>query len=366
MARTLFAPHPSIAAQLPAALLAFLFPAWAAPRLISGLNGWMRHLPFNGNANRRGMELALLVVQFPLAVALACLGFVAHTHGLNIAVPSLRWLLVLVAASMASLPVARTLLTVPLSLGSALLVLAGHRLGMLPAMVLIVAAEVLSGPLHTGRRGRRWRASARLPNFRIACRALGWWVSAAYSAALLPLAATFLFIRNNNLPPSLAAGAARLGGSLAVVMLLAVLAERLAVRRPAWPLARSFPWSSSRRVAADAVFLSLHALLPVVLVAMQHPAAAACTLGVLPFLVLRAATFIRIVPMQRSGMGRFLVEGCAAAALLSLLPWTVLLGLAAAPAAFAAARTAECAMKVTRWSDFHHAARGDTFSWSEE
>jgi hypothetical protein len=366
LARTAFARHPSIAAQLPVALLAFLFPAWAAPKLINGLNGWMRHLPFDGGDNRRGMELALVVVQLPLAVSLAGLGFVAHTHGMNIAVPSLRWLLVMISASMASLPVARTFITVPLSLGSALLVLAGDWLYMLPAMALIVAAEVLSGPLHEVRRSSRWRAAVRLLNFRIAWRALGWWVFAAYIAALLPLAATVLFIRNNSLPPSLAGGAARLGGSVAVVMLLAGMAGRLAVRRPAWPLARSFPWSSSQRVAADAVFLGLHALVPVIFVALRHPGAAACTLGLLPFLALRAAAYIRIVPLLRGGMGRFLVEGCAAAALLSLLPWTALLGLAAAPAAFAAARKMECSIKVTCWSDLHHAARGDTFSWSEE
>jgi hypothetical protein len=366
LARTAFARHPSIAAQLPVALLAFLLPAWAAPKLINGLNGWMRHLPFDGAGNRRGMELALVVVQLPLAVSLAGLGFVAHTQGMDIALPSLRWLLVLISASMASLPVARTFITVPLSLGSALLVLAGDWLYMLPAVALMVAAEVLSGPLHEVRRSSRWRAAARWLNFRIAWRALGWWVSAAYIAALLPLAATVLFIRNNSLPPALAGGAARLGGSFAVVMLLAGLAGKLAVHRPAWPLSRSFPWSSSQRVAADAMFLSLHALVPVAFVAMRNPGAAACTLGLLPFLALRAAAYVRMVPQLRGGMGRFLVEGSAAAALLSLLPWTALVGMAAAPAAFAAARKMECSIKVTCWSDFHHSARGDTLSWSEE
>ena len=153
---------------------------------------------------------------------------------------------------------------------------------------------------------------------------------------------------------------------MAAVIVLTGLADKLAVLRPAWPLARSFPWSSSQRVAADALFLFLHALLPVFLVALRHPGAALCILGLLPFLALRAAGDIRRVPLLRTGVRPFLIESVSLAALLGLLPGTALLGIAAAPAAFFAARTSERALKVTRWSDLHHASFGDTLSWSGE
>ena len=366
LARMLFAPHPSIAAQLPAVILAFLLPAVAAPKLIIGLNGWMRHLPFDRAGNRRGMALALAVVQLPLAVSLAGLGFVAHTHGMDIAVPSLRWLLVLVAAAMASLPVARTFITVPLALGAAVMVLAGDWKYMLPAPALIVAVDIVSGPLHEVRRGSRWSGTVRLLSCRIAWRALGWRLSAACIASLLPLAAAVLFIRNNSLPPSLAAGAARLGGSAAAVILLAGMAGGLAVRRPAWPLARSFPWSASQRVAADAVFLGLHALIPVIFIALRHPGAAACILALLPFLALRATAVYpdcaHAAQWDGSIPGRRLCRCCLA----EPAPVDRTPGPGRRSCSLSIARNAECAIKVTCWSDFHHAARGDTFSWSEE
>jgi hypothetical protein len=365
-ARTVFASRPLLVAQLPVVVLAFLLPAWAAPKLIHGLNGWMRHLPFSGAGNRRGMALALFVVQMPLAVSLACLALVAGTQGMSITVPSLRWLIVMIAGALASLPVHRKLVTLPASAGAALCALQEDWRCLLPAAALLIAAEFAAGPLRAKRRHSRWHAATDWLTFRIALRALGWRTFAIHGAAMLPLAAMALFLRNNTLAPSLAGGAARLGGSLAAVIMLAGLADKLAIRRPAWPLARSFPWSSSQRVTADALFLFLHALLPASLVALRHPGAAACILGLLPFLALRAAGDIRRAPLLRTGARPFLIESFCLAALLSLLPWTALLGIAAAPAAFVAARNNERRLKVTRWSDVRHTTFGDTLSWSAE
>src|ERR1700733_9406912 len=60
---------------IPLAGLALLLPAWAAGRLSSGLNGWLRHLPFNATDNRRGLALALVTAQLPLILMLVILGF---------------------------------------------------------------------------------------------------------------------------------------------------------------------------------------------------------------------------------------------------------------------------------------------------
>ncbi|MBZ5496241.1 MAG: hypothetical protein LAP85_07555 [Acidobacteriia bacterium] len=365
LATSVFARRPAISDLAPIVILAFLLPALAAPRLAHGLNGWIRHLAFDSDGNRRGMAAALAVVQTPLAVSLTCLAFVARGQGLSVEYPALRLLLVMASGVQASLPVKRRYITIPISLLSVVLSIRGDWGQMLLAFALLAGAEASSGPLREDRRRGSWRSIDSFLSFRIAWRALGWRVSAIYAVALLPLAATALFLRNNDLPASPAAGAARLGGSMAVVLVLAGLANKLAERRPAWPLARSFPWSSSQRVASDALFLGVHALPPVLILALRYPGGAACVLGVLPFLALRASGYIRLVPGLLAGARRFLIEGFSLAALLGLIPWMSLVCLVATPLSFIAARRSERALKVTCWSDLHHAALGDTLSWSE-
>src|SRR3954470_16559168 len=66
LAQSAFARRPVLAGVAPIVGLAFLLPAWAVGRLSRGLNGWLRQLPVSGNANRRGLMLALVSVQLPL------------------------------------------------------------------------------------------------------------------------------------------------------------------------------------------------------------------------------------------------------------------------------------------------------------
>jgi hypothetical protein len=63
LAASVFAHRPSISALAPWIALAFLIPFLAAPRLFHGLNGWIRHLAFDSVGNRRGMAVALGIVQ---------------------------------------------------------------------------------------------------------------------------------------------------------------------------------------------------------------------------------------------------------------------------------------------------------------
>jgi hypothetical protein len=349
----------------PCILLAFLFPYVAAPTLRHGLSGWMRHLSFSSAANRRGMAAALFMVQIPLCIVLALLAPVAHQRGLAIGFPALRWLSFLAAGALAALPVKRRILTVAAALIAVPVAARGGWGSILLGFVLLLGAEEASGPLHEMRRRRPWRAVDSLLSFRIGWRALGWRVPVFYGFALLPLAASSLFLKNNELNAEPAAAAVRLGAAMAAVLVLAGMVNKLAERRPAWPLARSFPSSSSQRVAADAAFLGVHALLPVLIAAVRFPGSAAGVLGLLPFLSLRAAGYIRLIPGLLAGARRFLVEGFCIAAILALFPWVSLICLVAAPLAFIAARKNERALKVTRWSDLHHAALGDPLSWSE-
>lgn len=124
LARAVFAHRPATSDLAPIVALAFLFPALAVKKLALGLNGWIRHLAFDHVGNRRGMAVALATVQMPLAVALASLAFVAGSHGLSIGYPAIRLFLVLMSGALASLPVDRRYVMVPVSMVSALLKLA--------------------------------------------------------------------------------------------------------------------------------------------------------------------------------------------------------------------------------------------------
>jgi hypothetical protein len=364
LALATFAPHPAPASLLPLFALAFVFPAWAAPKLTFGLHGWIRHLACSGRSHRNGVGLALMVVQLPFTVALACLAFVAHSRGLGIGPACLRWLAVLAAGALASLPVKRRRLLVPACLFAAFISLVGGWSLSLVALALLAAAAAVAGPLIDRRSKRPWRPAHAFFSFRIAWRALGWRTATAYLVALLPLGVTALFISNNQPPPAYAAGAARMGGSLAVVLVMAGLAHHLGSRRPAWPLARSFPWSALRRVVEDTIFLILHALPLLVILAVRFPGAAAWVLILLPLPAIRSATAIRRIPGSRTATARCLAEGGFLAALVGLLPWTALVCLAAVPLALLAARESERSLPATGWADRHHSPAGDSLSWS--
>jgi hypothetical protein len=234
-------------------------------------------------------------------------------------------------------------------------------------LVLLIAADFAAGSLARSgppavRKARR--SSSFGLEFRIAWRAIGRGLVGAWFLGLLPVGAAFAFITNNELAPEHVRLGARLGAGLAVMLLLAQMAEALAVRRPAWPWSRSLPWSAAQRVSSDAIFLGIHALPLIVLAALIHPAALT-VLGILPLLALRAAGAMRRAPERRTGAaGEVLLEGSLLAALVALLPWTALLPLILAPWAWRAAAERERAQKVSRWLELHHLAVGDPQSWS--
>ena len=62
--------------------------------------------------------------------------------------------------------------------------------------------------------------------------------------------------------------------------------------------------------------------------------------------------------------GEILGEGLFAVALVALLPWLALAGLGAVPWAVRRVAERERAQKVSRWSELHHLAAGDSQSWS--
>jgi hypothetical protein len=342
--------------------------SWAAPRLTHGLTGWIRHLPLDAGAHRRATALALAVAQAPvLSLAALLIAGVLLNGTVPVSLVKVAGLpLMALGIAYAVLPVRRGWMARPLGMLAAILSLTsvGWELGA--AILLIVAAELLSGPIREHRRSRRFR-SARvtlLPAL-IAWRALGWRTLAAFPLPFLVLSACWLFISNNRLAGGAAETAVRLGGALATTVLFAGLSVSLATRRPAWPWARSLPSSSAQRVGADGLFFGIHALPLLLIASLLHPWAALAVLAGMPFLAVRAAGSMRAGVSDRAGAaGRVAAEGFFVSCLLAILPWTALLALACVPLALSAAARKEQELKVTRWSAIHHLAAGDSLSWS--
>jgi hypothetical protein len=208
--------------------------------------------------------------------------------------------------------------------------------------------------------------SAALPlDVRIAGRALGSRIASAWISGAFPLAAAGLFVRNNELPAALERRGVVLGTALALTISVGVLAEELAVRRPVWPWARSLPVGSRRRVREDAIVLGALALpLPGDRRGDRSARRAPRGRGSAP------AGAARLVGAPAGGEGRtaalapVLAEGAAIAAALSLLPASSLLALLFVPLALRAASRDDRARRVSRWSERHHQAAGDSFSWT--
>ena len=236
-ALSLFGPEAGALAGTGPALAGVAMAGWAVPKIRQGLVGWLRHLPVSGRDLRRAATVAMVVAQTPLLVALFALALIAVTVGSGLAWANVLSIpVVATAAALLLTPTRRPWVTRPLA-GAALLVsFSGSWPHVCAGVALVVIAELTAGGF-PGRRAatpRRGQAARGLP-LDIALRALGPRTVVAYLAAALPIGAMLLFRANNELVASVAAGAVRLGGGIAVTALLAALAEPLAVRRPAWP-----------------------------------------------------------------------------------------------------------------------------------
>src|SRR5262249_34138708 len=113
---------------------------------------------------------------------------------------------------------------------------------------LVIAADLAAGGEMRVRALPRDEAGATASPWRLALRASASRLPEAWALAVLPVIAGLLFTRNNVLPPELLARGARLGIGSGIVVVLGVMADRLAVLRPVWRWARSLPSTSRRRV----------------------------------------------------------------------------------------------------------------------
>jgi hypothetical protein len=170
---------------------------------------------------------------------------------------------------------------------------------------------------------------------------------------------------NNDVPPGVAAGAARLGGGVGVAVLIAAMVERLAVRRPAWCWARSLPAGAAQRIGEDAILLAAPCLVPLAITGWLDPIAALTVAMCVPALALRGAGALRRSMESRMGPATpVLAEAALLACWVALVPWLALAALAALPLAWRAAAAEDRRQKVSRWEERHHSMTGDPHSWS--
>jgi len=333
-----------------------------------GLGGWIRHLPVTGSAHRRAAVVAIALAETPITVLL----LISMFFGLQDAPQSaIAGAIGLVIASIASAVVVgpSQIAGFRIALAGAAAVLAGSGriLLCIPAMILLVAADRLSGSLHIARSGhgrRRWTIPIGFPAL-ISWRALGisGWTGFLPAGAIIGF--TALFLNNNEMSPDLRAAALRTGGMLSVAVFLAVTAGLLVAGRAPWPWSRSWPRSSRHRIAADAFFLGIPAaLLLGPLVWIGGPAAIGAAFY-LPAGAVRAAGAVNSPRETRARiLGTLLLEGSLAAAAGGLWNEAGVILLVVTPFLWIAAARREQTLKVTGWDELHHSAIGDSGSWS--
>ena len=367
LAAWLLGPSGGTSAGLVLAAASLALAGWAAPRVTAGLAAWPRHLPVTATVHRRAALVALATVQTPIVLGLLLLAPAAARQAGGIVPGRLAALPASVAAAaLLSWPGMHAVRSKPLA-WAALLLAASADLGRIAlAVALVLAAERASGPLRAHAAARRGPRSSTLPlPLLLAARALGPAALGAAVLSLAPVAAMALLRANNELSPAVAAGAARLGGGIGVVVLLGTLGERLAVRRPVWPWARSLPAGALRHVGEDALLLALPCLVPLAATACLDLLAALTVAACLPgFTLLTAGSLRSGTPARAFAAAGPLVAGALLAAWVAIVPWLALLALAAAPFAWRAAADRDRKQKVSRWDELHHRAVGDPLSWS--
>lgn len=341
-----------------------------SPRVTLGLSGWIRHLPVSSCTSRRLAAVSVFIAQIPILGVIALLSL---SFSLNLDMNPLVYLLGLpllgIASSLYVLPVQRKVFTRPLALTACICSASGSWPFVAASGILIVICDLISGPLTPAKKRPGFRLSARgiWIYFIIAWRAirLRWIQSYLVSLAILGL--TWLFLLNNNLELLLATKVVRFGGALSLAATCALLANWLAVRRPAWPWSRSLPWSSRHRIILDFSFLGIHALFLFFPIAMLDMKAIFPLFFSLPLTLIYSTAVIRLASAYRMGAyGRIMSFGFLQALLLCFYPLISVLFLALIPPVTFYAIHNERVLKVSRWMERHHLAAGDSLSWSKQ
>ena len=341
----------------------------AARRVCLGLEGWIRHLPAASQTHRRLAGVAIFIAQLPILIIMAVLASIASLKsGVPVAMYILGLPLLGSASALFVLPVEGKIIARPLAALACVFVSSGKWQFILGGIIMIAISDFFSRALYTKKRRTGFKSIFKGASLMavISWRALRLRILFPFLLSLMVLGATILFLANNSLNPRAFTRAIFFGGALSMVVFCAWLADMLASRRPPWAWARSLPWASEKRIAADFCFIGLHTVPLLILVAIMNLKSALPLAVSLPLLVVQASGAMRQVAERRTGSyGLVLLNGTLGALSLSLIPLISLVFLALTPLAFKIAAEKEKNQKVSLWLELHHLAAGDPLSWSQ-
>lgn len=342
------------------------------PRLTLGLGGWTRSLAATGTDHRRGVTFALPIIQLPAAAAVCIAAlltlFVYHAP---LSWPKLIGApLALCAAGASAVPARRWLVATPSFLACALLASTGSWVMLSIAAVLFVVGDASAGALRFPRRQVAVPAPSTpgtLRMFRFTWRALGWRLAAPLPVSMLALAAAWFYSRNNHLSVSDTGFVARLWTTIAIALFVGGVGDVVAARRPAWPWARSLPWSSTDRIIDDAIALGAPAAGIVLASAVVDVRTLLYAVMVLPPLVLFATGLIRGARRRLTRVsGPLVVVGSVLGTVGAFFPWIAVIALLSSPLLLRAAARRDRREVVTGWKELYHDAAGDSLAWSAQ
>ena len=350
----------------------------AVPRVTLGVNGWMRSLAATGEMNRRAATAALAASQaFAILVAVAACVITPLVYHVPLSLSKILTLpLIVVSAAMVLLPVERAAGRAVAAVALALAIPGTWALGALSVVALVIADRI-SGAILPSRRRMRLLAKRHDAHIFRERPSLVQWISISWSAlpvasvigaALLPaifvLFGYFIVRHNPHLPAPSVFRTIRISGSLAVAAFAAALAQVMLRVRPTWAWARSLPWSSASRVAADGVALGLPLLVVPVVLAPLAPMHALAVAATIPTIAVAGSTALRGGGGRHTGAAgeTFVIAlgACFAIALSALAAIPVLF---LVPMLVRLGARRERRSRVTRWLELQHDAVGDP-AWS--
>jgi len=370
LARILFIEGSLAESGLIGTLLLVALARIVVPRIAAASGGWVRSLPARAGVRRLSTVLSVLVAEAPALLVLGALaGVVSAPDPWRIAARLAGLLVGAAAAGLACFPSPGPRLARLVPLAACFLSFAGEAaiVGLAAVILAVPIARPGRGELAKRRGGPRRSLPAQGFFPALALRAVRVRILIAYFPAAAVLGAGWLFLRNNDLEARPAFTVSLAGLVLGLAVFIAVAADTLASRRPAWPWLRSLPRSAAARVWDDARLLASLALpLAAGLALFGRPAREAVYLaGPLVWLAIRGAAAMRQAGDRPFGaFGQVAGEGVVLALALALLPPASFALAAAAPAAFLLARDAERRFKPTLWVERHHSSAGDPLSWS--
>lgn len=253
-----------LSSAIPTTLFVLILAHIAGRRMVSGMTGWVQHLPVTRNEFRHLAALALFMAILPLLALMAFLSIMASAkYHFNITGYLVGLPLVGMAGALFVLPGRCRWLSRPVLTLSCLCLASQNWLFILIGLILAVAGDLVSGPMVPAARSKGF-SSNRLFHLFLVWRAMRLRILIPYFLSFIFYFVLFLFLSNNAVDAYQAGMIIRLMVSGSLAVFCACFVEILVRRRPPWPWIRSLPWSARQRVYREGLILLVH-LLPLIL-----------------------------------------------------------------------------------------------------